>query len=204
MINSPQPNTGFIFEAILNGRGSHSAFNPIILYSWTAIDNFGSITINSPNLDTSKVIFYASGGITKFRFRLEVRDDHDNVDYDTVAITVNRKFFFEYDGIPWDSTVGSLTYIRLDDRFGNRPSFGGTVITYNTYNLVYLCNFNGKCDDISGWESIPFGPYDSIKLTDRNLFYSSDELLNWFVIYATPNAEIDFTQKQSMGVYSLE
>jgi hypothetical protein len=206
IINMPQPNSLWVFMAILNGGASYSSGGQIVFYSWTAIDNFGSSSISFPNSDSTEVIFNAPIS-NKYRFRLEVRDFNNNVAYDTVTITINRKFQYEYDGLSWDSTVGLLTYLIIDGRFGNGnfPLFGfGGATPGLSPNIINLCTFNGNCNDISSWKSPPYVPYDSIKLTNQNLFYSSDSLELHYVIYATPGAGIDFTQKLSVGVYRLQ
>jgi hypothetical protein len=206
VINMTQPGTAWEFEAILNGKGSHSTNSEIVFYSWTAIDHYGSTILSSPNTDSTAVIFEdpdASTGI--YQFRLEVRDNLNNFDYDTVSITIHRKFKYEYDGIPWGSTFNSFTYIDLNSNSqlsteGNWPS----AYAIRLPDLISLCTFNGNCNDISSWKIIPFVPRDSIELTDKNIFYSTDSSAccvgDSYTIYATPNAGIDFSQKISVGV----
>jgi hypothetical protein len=203
VINMPNGNP-WDFVAILNGKSSYSTIGHITSYSWTAIDHYDSTSINSPNTDSTVVTFSSpSTGVS--RFRLEVRDNLGNFDYDTVSITINRKFQDEYDGIPWDSTINSLTYIELNGHLSNDGTWpvAAAFDPYLTPDLISLCSFNGNCNDINGWEIIPYVTRDSIKLTDKNIFYSTDSSACcvgvWFIIYATPNAGIDFSQKLSVG-----
>jgi hypothetical protein len=209
VINMPQTGTSSEFEAILNGKGSHSINSEIVFYSWTAIGNTGStnIKISSPNTDSTTVIFeQPNAGI--YQFRLEVRDNLNNLDYDTVSITINRKFQDEYDGISWDSTFNSFTYIDFAEQLSNYADIPPALIAIPGYSLppdlISFCTFNGNCNDISSWKIIPYVPRDSIELTDKNIFYSTDSsaccINASYTIYATPNAGIDFSQKISIGV----
>ncbi len=211
VISMPLPVTGIEYEAFLNGRASHDSAGQIVFYSWTEIDAAQS-RIVSPNADTSEVYIYEFGldKNTIHQFSLEVRDDHGNVNFDTVAITIKRKFQDEFDGIPWDSTVGSLTYLNLNSPGGLSILFDPFVSS--TPDILNFCPFNGNCNDISSWKIIPYVPYDSIKLMDEALFYSTNngnaaDITNgndWVVIYATSNAGIDFAQKLSIGYLRLE
>ena len=218
-INLPLKGTGWDFKAILNGKASHALSGQIVFYSWTEIDGDPLFFhIKSPNADSTEVIleewpdFQKPSGITH-KFRLEVRDDHQNVDYDTVAITIFRKFLAEYEGLSWDSTVGSLTYLNIK----YKPN---EIINYQAFDPIYtytpdvlnLCTFNGNCIEVGSWKTIPYVPYDSIKLTDKDFFYSTNNNNSldifsdndWPVIYATQKSGIDFTQKLSIGVWRLK
>ncbi len=208
VINMPVPGTSDEFEAILNGKRSRSINSEIVGYSWTTIGNNSSthIKISSPNLDSTAVIFeYPNAGI--YQFRLEVQDNLNNIDYDTVSITINRKFEYEYDGISWDSTFNSFTYIDFLEQLELLAN--EDIPTYAPYfsfppDFISFCTFNGNCNDISSWKIIPYVPRDSIELTDKNIFYSTDSsaccINASYTIYATPNAGIDFSQKISIGV----
>ena len=210
VINMPQPGTSTDFEAILNGKRSRSINSEIVFYSWTTIGNNGSniIKISSPNTDSTTVIFkQPNAGI--YQFRLEVLDNLNNLNYDTVSITINRKFQDEYDGISWDSTFNSFTYIDFAEQLSNYADIPPVGFIYNPGyslppDLISFCTFNGNCNDISSWKIIPYVPRDSIKLTDKNIFYSTDSsaccINASYTIYATPNAGIDFSQKISIGV----
>lgn len=210
VINMPMPGTSTEFEAILNGKRSRSINSEIVSYSWTTIVNNGStnIKISSPNLDSTAVIFeQPSAGI--YQFRLEVRDNLNNLDYDTVSITINRKFQDEYDGISWDSTFNSFTIIDFAEELSSYEdvppvlSFGNPSYSLPP-DLISFCTFNGNCNDISSWKIIPYVPRDSIELTDKDIFYTTDSsaccINESYTIYATPNAGIDFSQKISIGV----
>jgi Y_Y_Y domain len=208
VINMPQTGIPSEFEAILNGKGSHSINSEIVFYSWTAIGKNGStiIHISSPNTDSTTVIFEnPEAGI--YQFRLEVMDNLNNIDYDTVSITINRKFLYEYDRISWDSTFNSFTYIDLGPQLTNDGDYQFNLILFGYSlppDLISFCTFNGNCNDISSWKIIPYLPRDSIELTDKNIFYSTDSsaccINAWYTIYATSNAGIDFSQKISVGV----
>jgi hypothetical protein len=210
VINMPMTGSCWEFEAILNGKRSRSINSEIVYYSWTIIGNNGSTNINisSPNLDSTTVIFeQPNAGI--YQFRLEVQDNLNNIAYDTVSITINRKFGYEYDGISWDSTFNSFTYIDFAEQLSNYEGIPPVGFLFNpSYSLppdlISFCTFNGNCNDISSWKIIPYVPRDSIELTDKNIFYSTDSsaccINASYTIYATPNAGIDFSQKISVGV----
>jgi hypothetical protein len=201
VINMPQAGSLWVFKAFLNGEGSHSTTGGNVSYSWIAINHDTSVLISSPNTDTTAVLFeYPRIGKHVYTFKLEVRDNLNHVDYDTVSITINRKFHYEYDGISWGPTINALTYINLNSQLSND---GNYPPDFNfdpdlTPDLISLCTFNGNCNDINSWKVIPYVSHDSIELTDKNLFYSSNS--GWYVIYATPNAGIDFSQNLSVGV----
>jgi hypothetical protein len=144
-------------------------------------------------------------------FQLEVQDDQKNVAYDTVKITLKRKFGFQYDGISWDSTVGLLTYISLgldNPQLFQSPVFGLYYLDSSDY--INICT-SGNCIDIQSWQTVPYVSYDSIQYNTNNLFYStnsgdSSDIVNendWPVIYAKQNAGIDFTKKFSIGIGRL-
>jgi hypothetical protein len=215
----PQPGSGSAFLANLNGKASYDSAGKIVSYSWTEVDGYptGPFSyITSPNSDSTEA--YMLEGLdpdTKSyvrKFQIEVQDDHQNVAYDTVNITINRKFAEEFDGLSWDSTIGPLTCLNIacDTQIWACPVFGFYYL--DTPDIMNLCTFDGKCSDIMSWTIIPYVPYDSIKLTNKNLFYSSNsnnanDIANgndWAVIYASQKAGIDFTQKISIGVTRLQ
>jgi len=223
IITAPLPGTGFYFYAILNGKASHDRSGKIVSFWWTQIDpdlqtGFSAYySVTSVYSDSTGVTFFEFPNLqnpksTVHKFRLEVRDDLDNDEFDTVTITVNRKFSAEFDGITWDSTVGSLTYLNVTCKPIGILACQAFALYYpETPDMLNICTFNGGCDDIRSWKTIPYVSYDSIKLTDKQLFYSTNndnnqDILNdndWVVIYATPNAGIDFTQTVSIGVERL-
>ena len=173
VLDMPQPGTGYVFKGILNGRGSHDVSGKIIFYSWTDIQVAPSSNIMSPNSDSTEVNIFGKG---IHKFRLEIRDKSNNVDYDTVAITINQKFGYEYDGLSWDSTAGTLTCLNIGYKPGLIETFPGFTPNYiNNKDFVNFCAFNGSCDDVNSWEKLPYVPYDSIYLTDKNIFYSSND-----------------------------
>jgi hypothetical protein len=208
-IDTPLPYTGLFFEAVLNGRASHDSASQILIYSCTEIDDFVSAVIKSPNTDTTEVIFGDVPYVKKtiYKFRLTVVDGLGHTDYDSVEITINRKFDDEFDGLSWNSTNGTLTSFSLLNNLGDW-SFLFQLSDPPTPDFLNICTFNGNCTDISNWKMIPYVPYDSIKLTDKDLFYSTnsdnaDDIANgydWCIIYATQKAGIDFNQKFSLGI----
>ena len=217
-VYNPQPGTGSAFLAILNGKASYDSAGKIISYLWTEVDGYPIDPfsyIMSPNADSTEAYMNESvDPDTKSyirKFQLKVEDDHQNVAYDTIDVTINRKFELEYDDLSWDSTRGSLTFINLacypvNTQITECPDFG--YYYYDTPDIMNICMFNGNCGDIRNWITIPYIPYDSINLTDKNLFYSSNsnnanDIMNgndWSVIYATQKAGIDFTKTVSIGV----
>jgi len=216
---------GCLYISILNGKLSHDSAGTIISYAWTEVDTFetfGGSGIVSANADsTSAYMIEFSAAYTNFgipvtnsytrEFQLEVQDDKKNVAYDTVKITLKRKFGFQYDNLSWDSTVGSLTYISLgydNPRILQIPLFG--LYYTDSSDYVNICTA-GNCIDIQSWQTVPYVPYDSILLTTNNVFYTtnsgdSNDIVNqndWPVIYARQNVGIDFTKKASIGIARL-
>ena len=215
---------GCLYMSILNGKLSHDSAGTIISYTWTEVDTFetyGRSYIVSAIADSTAVIMteltsqYINGiPVTNpytLEFQLKVQDDQKNVAYDTVRITLKRKLGFQYDNLSWDSTVGALKYISLG--FNNPqilqiPLFG----LYYTVSSDYMniCTA-GNCIDIQSWQTVPYVPYDSILLTTKNVFYTtnsgdSSDIVNqndWPVIYARQNGGIDFTKKASIGIARL-
>jgi hypothetical protein len=196
-----------------------------ISYAWTEVDTFetfiGSEIVSAIADSTAAYMMefsvaYANFGIPVTNsytreFQLEVQDDKKNVAYDTVKITLKRKFGFQYDNLSWDSTIGSLTYISLgydNPQISQIPFFG--LYYTNSYDYMNICTA-GNCIDIQSWQTVPYVPYDSILLTTNNLFYTtnsgdSNDIVNendWPVIYARQNGGIDFTKKASIGIARL-
>jgi hypothetical protein len=201
--------TGIIFRTVLNGKASFYSPAHIVFCSWTEIGPIGGnllTSIKSPNTMTTEVTMV--GGI--HRFRLEVRDDHNGVDYDTVSINAEQRFGYQYEGIPWDSTIGVLTRINISYKPGLIDGFPGlSPNETRDSNFVNLCAFDGSCNEIGNWKRLPFVVYDSIYLTDKSLFYSSNDSdflggMDYMVIYANKNAGIDFTKKVSIGIFRLK
>jgi hypothetical protein len=205
-IYEPFGGKAYIFRTILNGKASYDLTGNIVNYSWTEIGNNIYTNIDSPNAQITSATMF--GGVHKFI--LAVEDDKNIADYDTVTINVKQRFGIEYDGISWDSTVGTLTRINVDWQDGLMESIPGLTPSYTKdINFASLCTFGGSCNDINNWKSIPFVPYDSINLTDKSLFYSSNDSdylsgMDYMVIYANRNAGIDFTQKVSIGISRIK
>jgi hypothetical protein len=216
---------GCLYMSILNGRLSHDSAGTIISYAWTEVDAFEKFlgsAIGSPNADsTAAYMMEFSAAYTNFgipvtnsytrEFQLEVQDDKKNVAYDTVKITLKRKFGFQFDNLSWDSTVGSLTYISLGNdnpQILQNPFFG--LYYTDSSDYMNICTA-GNCVDIQSWQTVPYVPYDSIFLTTKNVFYTtnsgdSSDIVNqndWPVIYARQNGRIDFTKKASIGIARL-
>ncbi len=219
LLNSPLLGSGWHYSSILNGKASYSTAGRIISYSWTAIDQnpFHSFIV-SDSADSTEVFIaewpdFQKPKTVSHLFRLEVRDDFQNVDSDTVSIATYRNFLAEYRELSWDSTVGSYSYLNIkpktDEIVNYQPFFGN----YPTDpKILNLCEYNSDCTEIANWRIIPWVPYDSVLLTDKSLFYSSstddaDIIDNgdaWVVIYAIPQSGIDFTRKVAVGVYRLD
>jgi len=218
-VSLPLQGSGWYFRAILSGKASYSLSGKIISYSWTALyqDSFDFFIV-SENADSSELFLMEWPDIqmpksTSRRFRLEVRDDHQNVDDDTVTITIIRRFLAEYRDLSWDSTVGPLTYLNIKPKTDQIVNYQPFHMNYPiTPDILNLCAFGNNCEDIQSWKIIPYVPYDSIKLTNKDLFYSNstnnaddiDAGEAWVVIYATPQSGIDFNQKVSIGVYRIK
>jgi len=211
--------SGYYFPAILDGRASYSLAGKIVSYSWTGI-NPGPFdySINSENSDSTDLFIIEWPDFQKPKnvahlFRLEVRDDRNNVDADTMSISTYRNFLAEYRDLTWDSTVGFVAYLNIkpktDEIVNYQPFYGNYPFHPDILNL---CEYNSDCNEIGNWRIIPWVPYDSIGLTDKNLFYSSStdnaDLIDageaWVVIHATPQSGIDFDRKVAVGVYRLD
>jgi hypothetical protein len=222
---NPVQGWGCLYMSILNGKLSHDSAGTIISYAWTEVDNimtfFGSAIVSASADSTVADMLEYSAAYTNFgipvtnsytrEFQLEVQDDKKNVAYDTVRITLKRKFGFQYDNLSWDSTVGSLTHISLgfdNPQILQVPIFG--LYFTDSTDYMNICTA-GNCIDIQSWQTVPYVPYDSILLTTNNLFYStnsgdSSDIVNqndWPVIYARQNGGIDFTKKASIGIARL-
>ncbi len=207
---------GCLYMSILNGKLSHDSAGTIISYAWTEVDAFEKFVgsgIVSSNADSTAAYMIefssqyingipATNSYTR-EFQLEVQDDKKNVAYDTVRITLKRKFGFQYDNLFWDSTLGSLKYISLgfdNPQILQVPAFG--LYYTDSSDYVNICTA-GNCIDIQSWQTVPYVPHDSILLTTKNVFYTtnsgdSSDIVNqndWPVIYARQNGGIDFTKK---------
>ena len=197
----PFGGTGNMFEGILDGRASHDSSGKIVSYSWweTFAPNGSYSTLIS--LNDSLVVVKILGGV--HTYRLEVIDDQGRVDFDTVSITANGNFEYEYDGLSWDSAVGKLTTISERLKPGliqSWPDFTNAIINQSN---AYIINYNGECNDISSWQMIPYVPFDSIQLTNKLIFYTVISALDHGILYpevfAQTNSGIDFSQKVSIG-----
>ncbi len=199
----PFGGTGNTFKSILDGRASHDGSGNIVSYVWSELLGPG----NSPIFVGSKALteveisdLSINGGI--HTFQLEVKDDQGQVDDDIVSININKNFGYEYDGLSWDSTVGALKTISEKFKPGlmeSWPDFTNAIIDQSS---AYIINYNGKCNDISNWNWVPYVPYDSIQLTNISLFYTLIAVRNGIVypeIFAKTNSGIDFNQKVSIG-----
>jgi hypothetical protein len=218
LISSPLPGSGWYYSTILNGKASYSTVGRIISFSWTAIDQGPfDFFIVSDSADSTDLFIMEWPDFQKPKtvshlFRLEVRDDFQNVDFDTVSVATYRKILAEYRELSWDSTVGSYSYLNIKPKTGEIVNYQPFYGNYPTHpDILSLCDYNSDCTGIANWRIIPWVPYDSILLTDKSLFYSSsaddpDVIDNgeaWVVIYATPQSGIDFTRKLAVGVYRL-
>ena len=215
---------GCSYMSILNGKLSHDSAGTIISYAWTEVDTFEKFLgsgIGSPNADSTLAYMIefssqyingipATNSYTR-EFQLEVQDDKKNVAYDTVRITLKRKFGFQFDSLSWGSTFGSLKYISLgfdNPQILQVPAFG--LYYTDSSDYVNICPA-GNCIDIQSWQIVPYVPYDSILLTTKNVFYTtnsgdSSDIVNqndWPVIYARQNGGVDFTKKASIGIARL-
>jgi hypothetical protein len=201
----PYGGTGNMFKAILDGRASYDGSGNIVSYVWTEV--FPNAEYSSPIVVGSKALTeveISDPGIngSVHTFRLEVKDDHGQVDDHTVIINVNKYFEYEYDGLSWDSTVGATRTISENFKPGlieSWPDFTNAIISQSG---AYISNYNGKCNDISKWNWVPYVPYDSIQLTNISLFYTLIAVRNGIVfpeIFAKTNSGIDFNQKVSIG-----
>jgi hypothetical protein len=197
----PFGGTGNMFEGILDGRASHDSSGKIVSYSWwetfPANGSYSSLIA----LNDSLVVVKISGGV--HTYRLEVQDDQGRVDYDTVRITANGNFEYEYDGLSWDSAVGKLTTISERFKPGliqSWPDFTSAIVNLSN---AYIINYEGECNALSNWKSIPYVPYDSIQLTNIPLFYTliaaPDHGILFPEIFAQTNSGINYNQKVSIG-----
>ncbi|HLY71244.1 MAG TPA: hypothetical protein VKR53_16030 [Puia sp.] len=224
-----QKGWGCRYLAILNGKSSHDSAGTIVSYVWTEVDTIATglgSQIMSVNADSTVAYMVentvpVTNGFTGDvqpvtnsyirEFQLEVQDDKKNVAYDTVKITLKRKFGFQYDSLSWGSTVGSLTHLSLgfdNPQILQVPIFG--LYYTDSSDYMNICAA-GNCIEILNWQTVPYVSYDSIQLTTNNLFYStnsgdSSDIAggnDWPVIYAKQNAGIDFTKRVSIGIGRL-
>jgi len=199
----PYGGTGDIFKAILNGRASTDNSGTIISYSWSEIVDEGSpypqAQITDIHNDSTTAIFHSGSGL--HIFKLEVRDDQGRVDFARINVNFISPFDFGYDELSWDSTTSGLSTISVHFKPGLMETWPRGL-----YRYVYFKNFKG-CYDISQWQRLPYVPYDSIRLTDKPLFYSlvsghsniiSPGIL-YTEIFAHSNSGIDLRQKVSIG-----
>ena len=207
IIYKPWNGSGQFFKANLDAKESYDKAGNIVSYAWTdlAVPPPGGYTntmIDTPNaLATTATMM---GGVHKFR--VEIRDDQNQVADDTLTVTVVQLFSYRYDGLSWDSSTTGLSHTDIVWKPGLIGAFPGLTPSYTwDPNFVNICFFNGDCNDINNWKAIPFVTYDSIGLTDKNFFYSSNDAnyldgMGYFVIYARKNAGIDLTRPVSIGL----
>jgi hypothetical protein len=204
----PLGGSGNLFEAILNGRASHDDSGKIVSYSWAQLGDIDFLFPDNqqPNLSKDSTAVTFSFGYGRHQFSLLVKDDHGQVDKDTVTLNLISPFSYEYDKLSWDSTSGSLTTIPVKFEPGiieNWPD----VDSAGEVTDVYLVNYTGACYDISNWQKLPYIPYDSIQQTDKKIFYTlipgypnlTTQGTMYPEIFAKTNSGIDFTQKVSVG-----
>ena len=207
IVYKPYDGEGYIFKAQLDAKASYDKAGTINFCNWTEINvspqvGFSYTMIETPNALTTSVTM--QGGVHKFR--VEIRDNQKLVAYDTVTVTADQLFGYRYDGLTWDSATTGLSHTDIVWKPGLIGAFPGLTPSYTwDPNFVNICFFNGDCNDINNWKAIPFVTYDSIGLTDRNFFYSSNDAnyldgMGYFVIYARKNTGIDLTQPVSIGL----
>lgn len=210
IIDIPYNGTGYFFRAILDGRSSTDHAGNIAAYSWREIDTMPEANpytqILSPASDTTEVILM--GG--KHKFLLQVRDDQNRIDDDTVTVIVDNKFTNEYPNLPWDSSAGIFRTLVLTfkpDLFENYPILS-TWSPDEWNSILYMCNAGESCKNISEWKRIPYIPYDSVNLTNTSLFFTITPLdpigLGVSVIYANSKSGIDFNKNISIGFFKLK
>lgn len=196
--------SGNEFRAILDGRASHDGSGKITSYYWSENPGDNSTAVIS-DLALLTNLFLPAG---THQFNLEVRDDQGQVDEAKVTINIIQNFYSEYDGLTWDSTTGSLETISVRLKKGliaSWPDFSSVDIANQ---VVFINDFNGKCNDIGNWKKLDFVPYDSIQLTSKPIFYSLvpsipnniNQKTMYQEVYARTNSGIDFSQKVSLGL----
>ena len=192
-VNSILRGSGYYFSSFLNGKASYSLAGNIVSYSWTAINQGPfDFSISSENSDSTDLFLMEWPDLLKPKnvahlFRLEVKDDHQNVDDDTVAITTYRNFLAEYRELSWDSIVGNLAYLNIkpktDEIVNYQPFYGNYA---HDTAILNLCDFISNCDDIANWMIIPYVPYNSIHLADNALFFLPLRTTPMKLMQATP------------------
>jgi hypothetical protein len=200
---------GDLYKGILNGRASHDDAGKIISYTWKLMGDTNLLypypqTNNFSNDSTPVTFFYVGQNI---KFNLEVRDDQGRIDNDQVTMNINLQFSYEYDGLSWDSTIGSLTTISVKYKPGFMEVWPDSVLAGTTQE-VYLVTYTGACFDVNSWTKLHYVSYDSIQLTQQPLFYSLVPGPSSFYsqgalypeIYGRTNSGFDFTQKLSVGI----
>ncbi len=193
---------GNMFEGLLDGRASHDASGKIVSYTWREI--------SAPNLSYPPLLIELNDSVVGVQisrglhtYKLEVKDDHGQVDDATVTINANPNFDYEYDGLSWDSVAGNLT--TISERFtpGLIQSWPDFTYAIMNQSYAYIMNYNGACNDISSWQIIPYVPYDSIQLTNKPIFYTVISAPKLWIMYpevfAQTNSGIDFNKKVSIG-----
>jgi hypothetical protein len=198
----PFSGTGNVYNAILDGRGSHDGAGKIVSYVWNEKGRQDS-HISSPDqgLTDAKIL----GGL--HQFTLEVRDDHGRIDMSTVTINVLQNFYSEYDGLSWDSTTGGLATISVKIKPGLIQSWPDFFTPEINVEHVYLNGFNGECSDFSSWKELPYVAYGSIQQTAASVFYTLiatpkngiNNAALYPEIFAKTNSGIDLTKKVSLG-----
>ncbi len=199
----PYGGTGKLFKTILDGRASKDDSGNIISYSWTEIVNEGTpyplAHLRDQYGDSTTATFQSGFGL--HQFNLEVRDDKGQVENAQVMINVLSQFAYAYDELSWDSVTDGLSTISVKFKPGLMETWPA-----GRYRYVYFKNFEG-CYDISRWQNIPYVPYDSIRLTDRPIFYTlvsgNSNIIAPGILYteifASAHSGIDLRQKVSIG-----
>lgn len=199
----PYGGTGDIFKATLNGKASTDDSGTIISYSWSEIVDEGSpyphAQITDLTKDSTSATFHSGSGL--HIFKLEVRDDRGRVDFAQTRVNFISQFDFAYDELSWDSTTSGLSTISVKFKPGLMETWPRGL-----YRYVFFKNFKG-CYDISRWQELPYVPYDSIRLTDKPLFFSlvlgHSNIIGPGILYteifANAKSGIDLRQKVSIG-----
>ena len=124
----------------LSGTGSDSD-GQIVSYNWSQLDGT-TVQISGSDSATASIQTPVSDSSVSYTFRLTVRDNDGNTEYDDVVITVNGT-------IPSTNILGS---------WGAMDSENGVVITFLSNSTFVFSQHNATPDD-SGQTGVEVGTY---------------------------------------------
>jgi len=197
-ICKPYAGSGRIFQAMLDGSGSHDSLGSIVSYTWTQYVSGASVPIVVGAKAITPVEISTPGNNT---FWLEVKDNEGRIAQDSVTVNVMQNFEYEYDSLSWDSAVGALATISERYKPGLIESWPDFTDAQINNASAFITTYTGQCEDVGSWQMIPYVPYDSIQLTTKSLFYTviSGHGGLFPEVFASKNSGIDFNQIVSIG-----